>query len=410
MKKGLLIPIAIIIALAAGSQIDDGLRDEALVFVDKLEKKRESESYTYLIGIYASENDDPANVGLHLLGEYRKAELDEAYTIAEYPESNVLPLPGGELFCSTWEENCLETIFSTDFNINALRKENHILLKRTEIFHKFNEYQTLTKPLINERIPPYHYIVVAERINLLTAISQYKSGNSEYAINSLQTQLKYLRRMMALQDNLIGKLIYLAKLSEIVDTASIILSDDKNQIRADMIPALTPAEKDFDMVATREFGLSYYSLMNLDKHLELLEISGNFPDWASRTFFKPNMTINALTPIYLRFNRLSKMTPAEFAVEVEHEVNIDITTSRIRNYAGSVVIEDLPNFDQYVVRFMDFDAKLALFNHMFHLRGDTGEAENPYYKGQYSDVSDNSVCFSGPLEDKRQLRCLPTQI
>lgn len=304
----------------------------------------------------------------------------------------------------------METIFSTDFNINALRKENHILLKRTEIFHKFNEYQTLTKPLINERIPPYHYIVVAERINLLTAISQYKSGNSEYAINSLQTQLKYLRRMMALQDNLIGKLIYLAILSEIVDTASIILSGDKNQIRANEVPALTPDEKDFDMVATREFGLSYYVTKNLDKHLEFVGISTSVPRWTTRTIFKPNMTINALAPIYLRFKRFSRMTPAEFAVNVDHEIDMNITTSRIRNYAGSVLIENLPSFDPYIARFMDFDAKLVLFNHIYHLRGNIEEAENPYYKGQYSYLSDDSICFSGPLEDKKQSRCLRIQI
>ncbi len=69
-----------------------------------------------------------------------------------------------------------------------------------------------------------------------------------------------------------------------------------------------------------------------------------------------------------------------------------------------------PEFDEYVARFSDFDAKLALFNQVHVFNRGLDSMNNPYYGPETPEHSDKKLCFSGPLEDKRSLRCLRVKI
>ncbi|MCW8931253.1 MAG: hypothetical protein OQL19_13555 [Gammaproteobacteria bacterium] len=412
MKKSLLIIIIFFATFIFFSQIDDELSEEAQNLIEKVEQTNDtnvSEAYLYLIGIYANSNDDPIEIGRKQLGEYRKLEEDEKYQLIEYPESEKLLLPKGELFCSTSEDDCLATLFSKEFDIHELRKKHETLISRVNQFHKYSEYKTLTKPIVVEQFPPYQYLSKIERLNVLTAISLYKEGNIEEAVSLLLNKMKQLRKMMALQDNLIGKVVYLMKLSEAIDVVSIILSESGRQIKTDLIPNLSLTEKNFDLVSAREFAMSYYLFKNLDKHPEFFEIEGNLPGWITRIVFKPNMTINGMAPIFTRLDRLSKMTPKEFAAEMTEERNFTVSTSKFRNYVGNILIGISPTYDEYVGRFKDFDLKIHLFNQIYHYGVDDTAVANPYFERESSYLSESSICFKGVLEDDSQIRCLKTK-
>ncbi|WP_444928895.1 hypothetical protein ACJJIF_13625 [Microbulbifer sp. SSSA002] len=408
MKRLLTILTATLILLLLITQIDDDLSKESIDLIERTHGKNTSESYLYLHGIFASEEEDPISVGSQLLSEYRKLDTDDTYEIIEYPDSKKIASPTGKDFCQVWEDDCLKHLFSSQLNIENLLSEHHVLVSRVDRFFEFNEYTTLSKPTIHELFPPYQYIAAANRIKTLEAIAAYRGGDAQKALDSLSLQFSKLRRSMKLQDNLIGKLVFLMKLSEIVDVMSIILSNCDTKAR--LIPSLSQTEKSFYMIAAREFGMSYYIFKNLDKNPEFFSLDGKFPGWLTRIVYKPNMTINSITPIYSDLERLTQLSPADFAKQIEFANNTPLSTSKLRNYIGSALVSISPEYTEYAGKFHDFEAKLALYNQLHHLKLEIGNMTNPYYENEAPKNSNGSLCFSGPLEDKRSLRCLKVKL
>jgi len=359
--------------------------------------------------MFAGENENPEDIGRQIINEYQQLEADASYEINQYQNSEKISLPKGDLFCWSFEDGCLEYLFSSDVDIEGLVNQHTILLNRTNTFLEFGEYRTLAKPSINEPTPPYQYIIAAERIRVLRAISIYKNGYPEQAIESLFIQLSKLRKSLELQDRLIGKLVFLMRLSEIIDVASVILS--REGLKVEKVSGLSKTEKSFSMIAAREFRVSYYGLKSLDKDPEFFRIGGTVPGWVIRMIYKPNMTINAITPGYYRLEHLAQLTPTEFVAEIGKGKHVPLSTSKVRNRSGAVLITISIEFlDKYVARFNDFDAKIVLFNQIHQLGNEVGKATNPYYGNEAIENPNGSVCFNGPMEDDRFLRCLRVKI
>ncbi len=406
MKKISICIVILLTTVLIMFMIDDELTDESKLLIKRTTTSSDSAAFVYAFGMFSAGTEEPGEVGRLLLEEYQKVELDEHYLVNEYPESKQLPLPNGELFCNFQEETCLKSLFSIDFDIGELHQKHQILIQRLETLYKFTEYTTLTKPILTERFPPLRYISAAIRLKLLSAIKMYKLGNSKQAMLMLNTQLSQLRHVLARQDNLLGKIMFLMKLSETVEVMSVIRQASK--IGVDKIAPLSVAEKTLSNAFAREFALHYNTLELLDGNPEFFNQGGNLPAWVSRLIYKPNMTINAIAPFFTRLSRVSGLTHVQFVTEMRSADSVDLSASSIRNSAGNVLTSmAMPSFDNYVSRFLDFDAKLLLFNSL-----DSGieTVSNPYYKHELPIIYPNKICFNGPLEDDHFIRCLRTDV
>ena len=123
--------------------------------------------------------------------------------------------------------------------------------------------------------------------------------------------------------------VFLMKLSEIIDVASVILSNENLVI--EKISSLNQSEKGFYMVAAREFTTSYYTFKNLDRNPEFFEMGGNLPGWITRMVYKPNMTINALAPTYSQLETLAQIPASDFVKYIDDEERLGPSTSKLRN-------------------------------------------------------------------------------
>jgi hypothetical protein len=264
MGKLLLLFIAATPILVVLAQIDDELSEESKRLLSRAEAPEHSEAYVFLMGISAGEGESPTRVGERILEEIERLKSDSSYELPEHEASKKLSLPNGRAFCSAWEKTCFELLFSSQFDIEKLRDENAILVSRSGRFLEFQEYRSLTKPGLQEYIPPFRYIAAAERIKVLNAISLYKNGSPGQAVDALLGQFSQIRSSMELQDSLIGKMVLLIKLSEILDVVSVILSEEGRRVKA--IPPLTQSEKGFGLAAAREFAAFSNELKRLDKH------------------------------------------------------------------------------------------------------------------------------------------------
>lgn len=405
MKKILLLLISITVIIFLFTQIDDDLSAESRELVERIPTGGHSEAYLFLTGIYVNTDENPVDVGRRQLEDSRRLEADSSYTVVDYEDSKKLPLPEGDAFCKSWEDSCLKTLFSSAIGIDKLLTRHELLVSRSNQFLEYKEYQTLASPTLAEVFPPFQYVAAAERLKVLRAISNYKNGSSEDAIKSLLMQVSQLRQSMALQDNLIGKLVFLMKISEVIDVASVILH--KEGIKVEALSSLSQSEKSYYMIAAREFGILYYGFKDLYKNAGFIEL-GEVPEWCVRILYKPNMTINALQPRYSKLESLAKLSPANFSKEIEGDNQRPIYSSTLRNYMGGIFVNIAePNFVEYLARFSDLDVKIALFNHKHSANN---ALINPYYSTFDADEIDGSLCFNGPLEDKRKIRCLKMEI
>ena len=252
--------------------IDDELTDESKLLIKLTTTSSDSAAFVYALGIFSAGTEEPGEVGRSLLEEYQKVELDEHYLVNEYPESKQLPLPNGELFCNFREERCLKSLFSIDFDIDELYQKHQVLIQRLDTFYSFTEYSTLTQPILTERFPPLRYISAAMRLKLLSAIKMHRSGSSKQAMRILNAQLSQLRHVLARQDNLIGKIMFLMKLSETVEVMSVIRQASK--IEVDKIAPLSVAEKTLSNAFAREFALHYNTFESLDGNPEFFKPRG----------------------------------------------------------------------------------------------------------------------------------------
>ena len=406
MKKALAIIAVVAALLAWGSQLDDPLNSDALSLLEKLDRSQDSEAFFYLLGIDAPSNADPIEAGRTLYEEYRKAEEDAGYEIIDGLASERLTRPEGDFFCKSLEQGCLESLFTTDIDLDSLLSEQALLLERVTSLHGYSDYRTLTKPSSQEQLPRYEYISAAVRLQIASAISASRKGHPEVALRELLGNIGVLRRQMEIQDQFVGKMVYLMLIAEHLDVASLVLSRHPGVMVSEAIPPLSLAEKRFDAVMAREIAMAYHTLKELDRHPEFWEIGGNAPGWWVRALYKPNMTINAMTPVYTRAIALSRLEPHEFARQITEKQQIPATTSRIRNVAGDILNKMSPDYDGYVGRLSDLNTKIHLFNQHHHHNKKPDEITNPYFEGESAFVSQGRICLTGPLEDKRNLRCL----
>ena len=124
--------------------------------------------------------------------------------------------------------------------------------------------------------------------------------------------------------------------------------------------------------------------------------------------YKPYMTVNDSLPDYQRVATNSRLDTRAFVRTLRAPVRREMSLwRRVRNPIGAVLYGvAMPDFNKYLARLHDLDAKLALFNSLGQA---VPETDNPYRPGQRAkwDEKRQAYCFSGPLVDRQYLRCLP---
>jgi len=378
--RGSLVLFLLVCVFILANQFDDDLTPEAKYLVQQLQEPEQlsSNAYIFHVGIFAPPHLEPENVGKEILKSTKYGTTNFSYAEVNYPSSDRLPIPRGKLFCSRFNDNnCIRTLFTHNEDIDAIKRDNKILLTRNTKFHSYKNYKTLTRPSKEEHIPQYAYLLKAERILVLDAIQQYRSNNIQKSIEMLYGQLDRLKTAFHHQDHLLGKMIFIAGMDEVLDVASVILAE--SGVKTKKLNQLTHDERNLDIVAAREFRMAYNAHKNLDRNPELLRLDTRIPEWLIRTIYKPNMSINAVTPIYSRLAKLSTLSLDEFAFELSSKPPQKLETSGVRNILGKLMLDSVQEMDKYVARIMDLNVKIQLFNHRYHEGLEFNSAENPYF-------------------------------
>ena len=391
------------------AQYDDPLSPDAVRLLEMANQNTESEAYLYMTGIYAAEGESPIEVGRDLFEQYQLKQQDPSFEVTPYPESRKLGLPQLQAICAVRQDGCLTELFTTDVDIDILNKEYDLLVNRLDTFLNFDEFRTLEKPSVESGMSSYSFMDVVQKIKNLRAINSYNNGNVDFAVESLLQNYSQLNQAFSLQDTLIGKLVFLRLQSDTLDILSTILSEENVSIEP--IEGINRSSDTFKVMFAREFAMAYYLQLEAFQNSELNQDEWDAPDWMVRVFYKPNMSANAKAQIYLGLVELASFPAAKFVKEIDRDDSGIYSNISYRNYIGSILMSiTWSAFDRYLVRFIDFEEKVDLFNHIHSHQKDVGEYKNPYYPEMDLEMMSDRICFKGPFQDSEHLRCLRISI
>lgn len=419
--KAIAVVLVLLVIIILALQIDDDLDSEVQSLFKKSQSVVNSDAYFYLMGIYAAESEEPIKIGQKIYqsiaqGEETYLTQQKPFEYYHYPDELKLLLPEGDLFCSYWEKGCIDLLFQESPTLGNLLKNNALLLLRYHHFNLLNDYSTLTGSMSPAPFPPYQYIARASRLVVLNSIKKAKSSNYKQAIDILSNNISNLRKQLARQDTLIGKVFFLMQISENIDIFYLIQRNSKQQISIQLSP-LTNNEKDFEVLMAKEFSGLYAIYKKMEDQQDFWGIGKNTPNWAIKTIFKPNMTLNAIFPVYKQAIDYAALSHTEFAIKIAANNELKIPESYLRNSVGTLLNQiSIPNYKAYIGRFFDLDSKITLFNSAINstdIKSIVGSIINPYYDSNHSaylSKNNKSICFEGPLPDERNLRCLRIKI
>jgi hypothetical protein len=410
MFKYIIGSIALLVVILFALQIDDKLNPAAENLIAKVKMEDytndQREAYFYLMGIGAHQDEDPITIGKSIYNLFNSNEEGNEY----YKKQNALELPQGDLFCSSWENACIVSLFTPSEKIDNILKKNKILLDRYQHFLSYNSYLTITDPSISEPLPYYNYITKGNRLIILQSIQSAQKLEYKQALEILSKNISLLRKQLSFQDTLIGKLVFLLQLSENIDVAFLV-SKKANKDNLFKVPPLTEDERSFELPIARELSMSYNMFKELDGNPEFWQTNGSAPSWIVKLFFKPNITINSLYPEYQAVIDYALLSHQDFVKRLNESNTQKITKSWIRNPTGTILANVASvNYHEYSARFYDLDTKILLFNALIGKESITtriSNIKNPYYSNSKTAFIDNNkVCFDGPLPDELKLRCL----
>jgi aminoglycoside phosphotransferase (APT) family kinase protein len=222
----------------------------------------------------------------------------------------------------------------------------------------------------------------------------------------MQQDVRLLRGWLARADSLILKMMLVRQLGHDLDVIAALH-------RAGLLPppsaqpALSEAERSLEAPMRREFALVGSGLLTLVGDPQAAAELGA-SRWWLRWIYKPHMTVNDSLPDYQRVAANSRLDTVAFARMVRvPSRSAPSLWRRARNPVGTIFgMVAMPDFNKYLARLHDLDAKLALFNALGQA---VPEADNPYRPGQRAkwDAKRQAYCFTGPLKDEQGVRCLP---
>ena len=317
------------------------------------------------------------------------------------------------LFCDAWKDGCISELFSIRHNLDLILNKHTTLIKRYYEFIELNDFDTLTVPYESEPFPPYHYLAKVNRLVLLDAINLSKNGDINKAIEKVKENILSWRKLITSADNLIAKAVCINILAENIDILSVLIRNNSSLTDLKLDP-LTKSELDFAPAMSRELAYFYYLFENIYMDSDTSEERDLLAQYITRALMKPNMSTNIIYSNYKYAAHTSLVSPKEFSKIIESADNsVYNVPISIRNLGGAfTLIYGKPYFYRYVGRIHDLNIKIKLFNKLIDINSpdvEHQEIENPYFfDNRTTNISENKkwVCFDGPLEDERMVRCL----
>lgn len=372
------LPLVLVMVLGVALlQIDDPLDPDAEALVALTLPTAESEAYLYLLGLDAPAHESPMDIGRTLLASIREMERQIADSPlmeheVTFPGYDRLPRLDGDLACQWHHADCPAQVMAAAQSHAVWSAEQEMLFQRYQTFLALEDYQNQSLALVSEHLPPFGHLISGQRLTTLKALQLANAGNPDKAITLLADNLQKIRHQQQRADDLVGKMVLLAALSESLDTLSLLLANHGYDL-APPLPTFSAAERDFTRPMAREFAMGYYMFASMDRHPQFFSTSEEVmeaPGWLVRAVFKPNMSINGSLGWYQQVIALSQLSPQAFANHMQNFDPVMPPSHWLRNSTGSILLSIArARLHDYVAAGFEVHGKIDLLQQLIALSG-----------------------------------------
>ncbi|MGF1836791.1 hypothetical protein [Photobacterium sanguinicancri] len=343
--------LGLLVTLAISFQIDDEIDPAVLSFLEVSQSPKDNDAFYYLLGIFSAEGSSPELVGRKIYKKIIK-NSESYYYENDILFTNGLPLPNENDTCDLTIAQCIASIHKNKQNYTDNIEEHAVLISRYSRFMAYKEYKTLTQPSVYEPVPPYEFLVQANRLLLISAII----GGSIIDVDNILTNISSVRKRLIDADTIIGKMIYLKMLEENIDVLAF-LQEHLKILSSLNVVNLSDEERSLYGQISREFRLVHDSFKSLANSKDILSPHVEVPLWVSRIIYKPNMTINSQLLIYKKLAERSELNVNEFTNE---DYTILQSKSWLRNPIGTILVDiAMPNYGEYSKRIFSVDEQIS---------------------------------------------------
>lgn len=409
-------------------QIDDERASPLTAIIDATELPSESDAYLYLLAIDSADNNKLIEQGRAILQKAQQLGANQTLNntalqaLAPASENTKLALVANELLCAYSQSSCLAYIFNNIDKIPSVLQSSELIIERYQTYLSFNDFKTLSEPLLSQSIPPYQFMIRAARLINLKQLLAVSAAEQAIAVQALYDHHSALRAQLILQDTLLGKMVILSLLSENIDFLSLLSAQFKVTVK-EPLPALTIQERSLRSGFNREIKMMSNMLEALDGAPDIFKQQGvdavSVPSWLTHILFKKNMTLNESYKLLDYYAMLSEMSVAKFEDEMlKNQLKPTIEEHWLRNPIGSILNQiATPDYSYYISHFWDMDNKIRLYN--MHINQPVTTAamaplNNVYRHAEQAEAyfmdTNTRWCFVSPYQQQAKYNCLAVDV
>jgi hypothetical protein len=306
---GIILGLVVLVVIAAiYYQFDEELDPDIVRLVNNSPEVIDASKngYYQLLGLYAGENKKPVEYALEIIEQARKQSLEKDVVILPDPD---LKRPGelhitaeNKFLCYSLDRDCLGMVKKEKAKIKKILKDNALITHRFRNAYSFDDFQE----------PPYLFglqgILTAHHLVLTDIAFEWLYGDRDKALNNLNTDLAFWRRVTRSDVSLITRMIAVANIGNTLDLWSEIVTDcggcglDEEHMTALERP-LTAAELSLRKVFANEYRYMYKLSENaLQEEIERSTTSKIL----YALFYKKNSTLNKIRHAHKEIIHLSE--------------------------------------------------------------------------------------------------------
>lgn len=216
------------------------------------------------VGIEAPAGTDPFEAGRQWLARADEIVLSHSkedpmppqglkFTEYSVKDESVKPAPrtSGGIFCKPGTKSCLDIVSHQRTEIEAWLAKNRELLARYQSLYRYPQWQYTITPGM-AILPRYSGLMQGQSLLHASALAALNRGQTDKAVDMLESDFRFARKMMGAKDALIGKMI--ASALFLRDLA--VLSDVIAQRPHDLAPHWARIEKMLNPLTLDEVSLA----------------------------------------------------------------------------------------------------------------------------------------------------------
>lgn len=306
------------------------------------------QSYAYLLGIGTAAENSPLTVGQAYLYAYQASQDRSALSL---PHTLPLPVEDGVPLCDFTQDMCPDQLLAAHNEIVPALAQYSTLSTRFQHVLQSVPANPLLPAADDTPVPFYQYLIQANRLQLtqwwydaqpLSASHPSEATRQSTAalaavVDNVTTQMQHLRRHLAAEMTVIGKVIYLQMFEE-----HLVWLHRVAALRADFpavwVTQLTPQERSLRVPIADEYLMMYDLFLSLKDREDLFSDEQPTPLWAARLVYKPHLTVNTVYHYYAHIAMLSELPEADYIAQYQHWPDLAMTpVQKARNAVGAVL-------------------------------------------------------------------------